>query len=286
MTREDFERLLDMTLLDGVLTQQEQSVLIQRASELGITPDELQIMIDAKMQEKQLNAQKEQNAATQNQMLYSTLVAVAQNSSKGSARPTKCPHCGAPVELYSSRCAQCGNEIPTGDDEPSGVNIAKFSEMMTTAKTLDERLNVIAYTAVPATKKGLLDFATFAIGQLRDINNNAMYTLDERPKMRSAWMAKLVEIGSKAEIVLKDDNKTKSTIDGYVAEAKAIIAVTKRNGIIYLVVKALFILLGILYLYTFIFQNASDANLFSTIIFFVLAGAVWKKKLVTKFLPL
>jgi len=286
MTRQDFERLLDMTLLDGVLTPQEQGVLIQRAGELGITPDELQVMIDAKMQEKQMDAQKEKNAAAQNQQLVSTIATAVQAGSKAAARPSKCPHCGAPLNSYSSTCPQCGEEIPDPSAKASGVDINKFSEMMSQAKTTDERSNVILYTAVPATKVGLLDFATFAIAHFKNLSSDANYSVDERIKLRSAWMAKILEIGQKADVVLKNDSEAKSTISRIVSEASGISASAKRNLMIHYGVKTVLFIAFLLFLYHFLFKNSDNGPFFMTIIFLVLTFFVWRKKVVTKFLPL
>jgi len=217
MDRNDFERLVDMTLMDGLLTEQEQRVLIQRASEVGITPDELQIMIDAKMQEKQITNQKEQAVLNQNQVLASTLSSALKAEGGKKGRPTKCHNCGASLDSYSSKCPQCGADIDDGE-ESRGINITKFSEMLTASKDVEERINVIKYAAMPATKTGLLDFITFINAQFKAVSGESELSIPEKAKLRNAWLSKADEISNKANLVLKNDAEAKSVIEQLIIE--------------------------------------------------------------------
>ena len=281
MDRNDFEKLLDMTLMDGVLTEQEQRVLIQRASEVGITPDELQIMIDAKMQEKQINQQKEKATLNQNQILMSS-ISSAINSSKKSKRPTKCPSCGAPLSTYQSTCPQCGAEI-VEDEGPSGISMTKFSEMLSTTNNIDEKKTIIQYAAIPATKSGLFDFITFANAQFKSLTSQKL-SLGDKNKLRGAWYSKCIEISNKASIVFKNDSSAKHEVDRLIGEVIQMNQKFKSNTTLFYAIKYGLIGLGILLF--FIGGSSGSGVMFFGFILLMVGCFVVKPSIFSKFMNL
>jgi hypothetical protein len=283
MDRKDFERLLDMTLIDDVLSEQEQRVLIEKANETGITPDELQIMIDAKMAEKRINQNKEQTTLNQNQILVSTISsAIKAGTNKG--RPTKCPNCGAPLDSYTSHCPDCGLEIIV-EDSVRGMNIDKFSELLASAKTIGEKFNVINYAAIPATKTGLLDFCTFVNAQFKTVCDSATIELADKSKLCEAWVNKSKEILIKAEIVLKNDKSSLETIKKLVEEVCEINDIRNKNVKLFNYSKYGCLALGILLMVLCFPLNSSSLFLFG-IFLICIFKFVMKPKLIAKFLPL
>lgn len=282
MDRKDFERLLDMTLIDNVLSEQEQRVLIEKANEIGITPDELQIMIDAKMAEKRINHDKEQATLNQNQILVSTISsAIKAGTNKG--RPTKCPNCGAPIDSYTSHCPDCGLEIIV-EESVRGMNIDKFSEMLAGAKSIGERFNVINYAAIPATKTGLLDFCTFVNAQFKTVCESSTISLSDKSKLREAWANKSKEILNKAEIVLKNDNSSLNTIKKMVGEVCEMNNTLNKNAKIFNLTKYGTLVLGILLI--ILSFSLNSASLFPVGIIICLLKFVFKPQWFSKFIPL
>jgi len=47
---EELEKLIELTLADGQLTDKERTVLYRKAMELGVDQDEFEIVLDAKLQ--------------------------------------------------------------------------------------------------------------------------------------------------------------------------------------------------------------------------------------------
>lgn len=286
MTRSEFEKLLDFTLMDGVLTEQEQMVLIQRANDAGISPDELQIMIDAKMQEKQISQQEKQNAANRDAMMIASLAAASRGNGGGKAqsRPTKCPHCGAPISSNETRCKQCGGEIPD-DSEPVGFNINKFSEMLIASKDIDERVNVIKYAVLPNTKNSLIEFAIFANSQFKAIGEDKSLYLGKRQKIRAAWVAKANELITKASLMLKDDKPAQAQVQGAAMEIINMQKVLKSNAMKYYLLSYGAILLGFLCLFLGL-SSESGTMLFSALILWIFGGLFKKPKIAERFIKL
>jgi hypothetical protein len=86
------KELLDLVqeyLTDGVITAKERQVLLNKATALGVDPDEFDLYIDAQVQ-------KLQNAA-----------ADAAHQQKGRL----CPFCQASLPMFADRCPECGGNI-------------------------------------------------------------------------------------------------------------------------------------------------------------------------------
>lgn len=93
MFSKEMEALIEATLQDGVLTDQEKAVLVKRAQKEGIDIDELDIYIQSIMQ-KRHQAEAEEDAK-------------ADRATKiGSVR--RCPNCGYNVPSGFAACPQCG----------------------------------------------------------------------------------------------------------------------------------------------------------------------------------
>ena len=284
MDRIAFERLVDMALMDGMLTEQEQRVLIQRASEAGISPDELQIIIDAKMQEKQLAMQKEQAALNQNQILASTISSALKSGNATKGRPAKCPHCGAPLDVYSSKCSQCGADIEERE-EPRGMDIGKFSEMLAACGNVEEMVNIIKYAVIPATKTGLFDFCSFLSAQYNIISEDNSLSFKKKSKIRNAWMGKVNELATKADLVLKNDHESRNIIERMINAIKNTHEELRKNSVFFYSIKYFVILLGIVVFFIAASSN-SQGTVLLAILIIIVGGAIIRPRLFSKFLKL
>ncbi len=82
------EALIDASITDGVISEQERKVLHKKAAQEGVTPDELDIIINARLQK-----------------------AMGTVPEDGKARTNRCPLCGEYLPPMSSVCPACGNII-------------------------------------------------------------------------------------------------------------------------------------------------------------------------------
>jgi len=86
----ELEKLIDLTLADGQLTDKERTVLFRKAKELGVDEDELEVVLDGK------------------------LFALQKNSPSNSVKHgdvKKCPSCNAQINSFTSVCGDCGYEF-------------------------------------------------------------------------------------------------------------------------------------------------------------------------------
>ena len=99
MYNEQLEKLIEMALMDGELTEKEKQILFKKAESFGVDLDEFEMVLEAKLFEKQQSNKK-----------VETPVSAAPKSDKfGDVK--KCPACGAMVQSFQTRCPDCGHEF-------------------------------------------------------------------------------------------------------------------------------------------------------------------------------
>ncbi len=165
------DKLIEASLVDGVITDQEREVIKRHALLAGIDPDEVEVFIQSKMQERLLNAAKAKNANVR-----------------------KCPACGAIMSSLQTRCAQCGHEITTIQE---GTAMVKLSSALNASKD-DKKPTIITSFPVPRGKEDLLEF----IISMQSCWKNTG-TLDD--DLKNAYRAKYDESIAKARIWYPND---------------------------------------------------------------------------------
>ena len=86
---EELNALIQQYLTDGVLTDKERQVILNKAEKMGLDRDEIDLYLDAEVQK----IDQQTDAAVRKQ--------------KGKA----CPYCGAPIPQLADKCPACGQFI-------------------------------------------------------------------------------------------------------------------------------------------------------------------------------
>ena len=115
MYNEQIENLINLALADGELTEKEKQILFKKAEAIGIDLDEFEMVLDAKLFEKQ----KTVKAAVPS-------VAAPKSDKFGDVK--KCPACGAIAQSFQTKCSDCSHEF---SNIGANVSIGKlFSEVI------------------------------------------------------------------------------------------------------------------------------------------------------------
>ena len=112
----EIENLINMALADGEVTEKERGIILRKAEALGLDRDEVEMILDGKIE-----IQKKELSHSQSSK---------ENTSNKAGDIKKCPSCGAPVESFNTKCAECGHEF-------RGIEASK------TISTLFEKLDSI-----------------------------------------------------------------------------------------------------------------------------------------------
>ncbi|MBQ4485012.1 MAG: hypothetical protein II934_08460 [Prevotella sp.] len=224
------EQLIEMALADGELTEKEKQVLFKKAEAAGIDLDEFEMVLDARLYEKQKAMQAPQPVS----------VGGATPNSKKLGDVRKCPACGAILESFITRCPDCGHEI-NGAGVVSSFNalISKLEEFDRNdrtnpiigvwtggeAKRLQKKKQIIANFPIPTTREDLLEFLSMGVPLAQTKGNffmrrNQSSENYEHDQLSSAWKSKLEQVLMKARISMKDDKATLAEIEHYAQELK------------------------------------------------------------------
>ena len=224
------EQLIEMALADGELTEKEKQVLFKKAEAAGIDLDEFEMVLDARLYEKQKAMQAPQPVS----------VGGATPNSKKLGDVRKCPACGAILESFITRCPDCGHEINgTGVVSSFRALISKLEEFDRNdrtnpiigvwtggeAKRLQKKKQIIANFPIPTTREDLLEFLSMGVPLAQTKGNffmrrNQSSENYEHDQLSSAWKSKLEQVLMKARISMKDDKATLAEIEHYAQELK------------------------------------------------------------------
>lgn len=238
----ELERLIDVALTDGVLTDKEKQVLFKRAEAMGIDHDEFEMYLDSKFYQFQKQAQQAAMSQIPASQPVSSQSAPKDNNKYGSIK--KCPHCGAVLESMTARCPECGYEFR---DIQAVSSASKLAQMLRevevsmrdkefTARTgflglldddsetqrkyaiEDEQVSIIKSFPIPNTKEDLFEFLVSMFNRaglakqlktrharkhgLLDLNLDGDGNFDE---LEAAYYKKLLECVDKVNIYFPDD---------------------------------------------------------------------------------
>ena len=208
---QELEKLIDLALADGVLTDKEKSVLDKKMKELGVDQEEFEMVLEAKLFEK--NNNKTENFS-------------AKTEKFGDIK--KCPACNAIIISFSSVCQDCGYEFRNIGANNSVKHLSEklenvviecnkmsfmdnniIARMVDSKEQQDERREVeilerqkqvIKNFPIPNTREDILELLYFISPKTK-----VGFTSD---KNVSAWRNKFSEIINRAKIAYASDNKT------------------------------------------------------------------------------
>ena len=183
----EIEKLIDLALADGQITEKERNVILKKSAELGVDTDEVEMVLDGRLHQLEASKPKEKEKV-------------------GNIKT--CPACGASVKAFQIKCDDCGHEF-TGIE--SNKTISVLFEKINSLKLrnneyefeLDERIaKLISNTPIPNSKEDLIEFLTVCSSQCNE--TNFMKSADPIP---SAWAQKGKEALSKAKISFYNDDQ-------------------------------------------------------------------------------
>lgn len=224
------ERLIDVALADGELTEKEKQVLFRKAESMGIDLDEFEMVLDARLYEvTKAKAEAEKKA----QPTPPVIPEAAPKSNKfGDIK--KCPSCGAIMQSFSVKCPDCGYEFRNveancsvqrlfellNEAENESVSMTESMATMIMGSAAESKLfrrkkAIIQNFPIPNTKGDILEFLTLAVPLAKKPSLFSQNRTPEYLKMCEVWKAKCEQIIMKAKFSMKDDKETLAEIMAY-----------------------------------------------------------------------
>lgn len=237
MYNDRLEKLIQMALTDGELTEKEKSVLFKKAEEDGIDLDEFEMVLEAKLYEKQQSVSK--NTTKKN---------TPKTNKFGDLK--KCPSCGATVNIGQTKCTDCGYEFSgiqananiqklfkmldeveserkeeeTDPFKAFGSMMAKSFNLGVSDKTNNRKKGIIRNFPIPTTKSDILEFLSLALPNAKKQGNfftsgSFNSPANDRNRLHNEfvpiWKAKCEQIIMKAKFSMKDDKETLEQINSF-----------------------------------------------------------------------
>jgi hypothetical protein len=193
----EIEKLIDLALADGQITEKERNVILKKAADFGVDADEVEMTLDGRFHQLQANQTKPNKEKVGNLNI--------------------CPSCGSSVNSFQTKCSDCGHEFRNVQTNSSIKDL--MTELKKIKKTnfkeddgdIDEeeyfkaRAEVIRNFAIPSTKEDLIEFATKSIAEFKEKEID----YDE---LNSAWASKAEEAISKLVVFSNNDSSLVSLI--------------------------------------------------------------------------
>jgi hypothetical protein len=238
MYNEQLEKLIEMALMDGELTEKEKQILFKKAEAFGVDLDEFEMVLEAKLFEKQQSNKK-----------VETTVSAAPKSDKfGDVK--KCPACGAMVQSFQTKCSDCGHEFSNieanasidklfkmlndaedmrKEDSTSSNPLSAMGSMMAKQMTSSfgpgkvdkKKMEIISNFPIPTTKNDILEFLSLAVPKAKQKGN---FLTKQNPENKThndfvpVWKTKCEQIIMKAKFSMKEDKKALEEIMQYANE--------------------------------------------------------------------
>ena len=257
MYNEELEKLIEMALMDGELTEKEKQILFKKAEKFGVDLDEFEMVLDAKLFEKQKDS-KSTNSAPKSDKL-------------GDVK--KCPACGSIAPSFASKCADCGTEFRNID---ASQNITKFFEKLDELEsnrkvvlfntsedksgfsvgtllkwwifwwillpiklinfiinkskpakwsTTDSRKEeMVMNFPVPNSREEIIEFITLSVSKIKQVSFIKKFDEEGKyvTKWNSIWKKKAEQVFMKAKLSMKDDSSTVKSIEQILLDARVI----------------------------------------------------------------
>ena len=173
---QEIEKLIDLILADGQITEKERNVLFKKAHVLGVDADEVEIILDGKLHQLEANKPKEKEKI-------------------GNIKT--CPACGASLKAFQIKCDDCEHEL-----SGTKANLTISNLMLELKNTIDweSQERIIDNYAIPVNKEDLFEFLQVSCSQASAGTNQVI---------NDAWLKKSKEALLKSKLAFVSDDKYK-----------------------------------------------------------------------------
>lgn len=130
-TIKEFEKLISLALVDGLITDRERTILCEKGISMGLSADEVDVILDARQYE-------------------------TRKSSPAISNTNKCASCGELLDEDDDTCPSCDAKIERPKEEWE-LDIEKEKEEYSERETINSIVKEIEYTFIKNNNKNFYD---------------------------------------------------------------------------------------------------------------------------------
>jgi len=232
MYNEELEKLIEMALIDGVLTEKKKQILFKKAESFGIDLDEFEMVLDAKVFEKQQQPQNTtvekptMSVQTENkesklssiQQLIKTLDEYESNRMRefrAEMEQIKNNQHKFSLKNLSSAAGEVAKELIPGAGLVSGV-VGMFKddddeltpEEKIQHEIIEKKKDIISNFLISTDKGDILEFLRVAVPKVQN-------KINKESGLDKAWEEKCKEVVRNAKRIFANDSNMLSQIEPY-----------------------------------------------------------------------
>jgi hypothetical protein len=203
------EKLINIALADGVLSEKSKQILCRKAESLGIDPDEFEMVLEARVQELQKSRIETQRISAPT---IQNLLILLSDIDAGKNKPKDAGLIGKAVDGFMNGSVT-GNII--------GAIGGMIVEESTKGKNMAAKKNIILNYPIPVAKNDVLEFLSYAVPMAKKkgnffTNNNPEYELHN--EFAPVWKTKCEQIITKVRLSMRDDLELMNSVMMYANE--------------------------------------------------------------------
>jgi hypothetical protein len=241
----EIEKLIDLALADGQITEKERNVILKKAAEFGVDADEVEMTLDGKLH--QLEASK-----------------TKQKEKVGNIKT--CPACGASAKAMELVCSECSHEFTNTKANSTLLKLLEEIEKINNKEILSPQIlkgalgdlaqkntidlernklksELIENFPIPNSREDILEFLAFSVSKAKD--NSYISYFGDGYSTSGAWRKKADEIIIKSKIMFKNDTSFYNQILAYENDSKT--SLKSRNRMRNVIIAIIAIILIIVY---------------------------------------
>jgi hypothetical protein len=196
----EIEKLIDLALADGQITEKERNVILKKAAELGVDQDEVEMTLDGKLHQLEANKPK-------------------QKEKVGNIKT--CPACGASVKAMDVSCSECGHEFHNKKANKSISDLILKLEKEDNknyefdSDRSEKKAKIITQFPIPQTREDILEFLSFSFPFLENTSLDDDEKKAWRTKASQALIKAKLAQGNEADriIIAEFENKLNSILE-------------------------------------------------------------------------
>ena len=173
----EIEKLIDLALADGQITEKERNVILKKAAELGVDSDEVEMTLDGKLHQLEASKPKEKEKV-------------------GNIKT--CPACGAEVKALKLKCDDCEHEFINNS---SNSNLTQLEKKLASVKADDDekRVKIITDHPISNDKETMFELLSYMSSKVLSANT------ESDSSVITAYHGRAIEIITKLSFVCGTD---------------------------------------------------------------------------------
>jgi hypothetical protein len=171
----EIEKLIDLAIADGQITEKERNVILKKASEFGVDTYEVEMVLDGRLH--QLEASKPK-----------------QKEKVGNIKT--CPACGASVKALELSCNVCGHEFI---NKASNSNLVELEKKLEAASDDIMRIKIINDHPISNDKETLFELLSYMSSKVLSADSGT------NKNLVNAYHGRALEVTTKLNFICSND---------------------------------------------------------------------------------